>query len=270
LLSNSASAKTSSKGQALNVVFMLADDLGWAELGSYGQQKIPTPHLDRLASQGMRFTRHYSGAPVCAPSRCSLMTGKHGGHAYIRGNREIKPEGQEPMPADTFTVGHLMQRAGYTTGITGKWGLGKPDSASVPNKMGFDFFYGYNCQLRAHDYYPDHLWRNDQVVPLDGKTYSHELIANEALDFIRRSQDRPFFLFAAVLAAQAPTETLPPAAPASLEPPAAMTTIGKDEQLQHWFSQLAEQVKLLDASDIVQSVVFELWQVTVVDGVFGR
>ena len=180
-----------------NVIFVLADDLGYGDLGAFGQKLIKTPHIDRLAAEGMKFTQAYAGATVCAPSRCSLMTGKHGGHAYIRGNREIKPEGQEPMPADTFTVGHLMQRAGYTTGITGKWGLGKPDSASVPNKMGFDFFYGYNCQLRAHDYYPDHLWRNDQVVPLDGKTYSHELIANEALDFIRRSQDRPFFLFAA-------------------------------------------------------------------------
>lgn len=180
-----------------NVIFLLADDLGYGDLGAFGQKLIKTPNIDRLAAEGTKFTQSYAGATVCAPSRCSLMTGKHGGHAYIRGNREIKPEGQEPMPADTFTVAHLMQRAGYTTGITGKWGLGKPDSASVPNKMGFDFFYGYNCQLKAHEYYPDHLWRNDQVVPLDGKTYSHDLIANEALDFIRRSKDKPFFLFAA-------------------------------------------------------------------------
>jgi arylsulfatase A-like enzyme len=101
------------------------------------------------------------------------------------------------MPGDTFTVAHLMKKAGYTTGIIGKWGLGKPDSASVPTKMGFDYFFGYNCQLRAHEYYPDHLWRNDEVVPLDGKTYSHDLMANEALEFVRRSKDQPFFLYLA-------------------------------------------------------------------------
>jgi arylsulfatase A len=180
-----------------NVVFILADDLGYGDVGAFGQKRIRTPNIDRLAAEGTKFTQAYAGATVCGPSRCSLMTGLHGGHAYIRGNRELKPEGQEPMPADTFTLGHLMQRAGYATGITGKWGLGKPESTSVPNKMGFDYFYGYNCQTRAHEYYSDHLWRNDQLVPLDGKTYSHDLIADEALDFIRRSKDRPFFLYAA-------------------------------------------------------------------------
>src|SRR5687767_3166116 len=180
-----------------NVIFILADDLGYGDLGAFGQKLIKTPHSDRLAAEGMKFTQAYAGATVCAPSRCNLMTGKHGGHAYIRGNREIKPEGQEPMPADTFTVAHLMKKAGYTTGIVGKWGLGKPDSASVPTKMGFDYFFGYNCQLRAHEYYPDHLWRNDEVVPLDGKTYSHDLMANEALEFVRRSKDQPFFLYLA-------------------------------------------------------------------------
>jgi len=183
--------------QKPNVIFLLADDLGYGDVGAFGQKLIKTPNIDRLAAEGTKFTQAYAGATVCAPSRCSLMTGKHGGHAYIRGNREIKPEGQEPMLADTFTVAHLMQRAGYTTGITGKWGLGKPDSASVPTKMGFDFFYGYNCQLRAHEYYPDHLWRNDAMVKLDGKTYSHDLIAAESLDFIQRSKDKPFFLYAA-------------------------------------------------------------------------
>jgi arylsulfatase A-like enzyme len=101
------------------------------------------------------------------------------------------------MPADTFTVGHLMKNAGYTTGIIGKWGLGKPESASVPTKMGFDFFFGYNCQRAAHEYYPDHLWRNDTVVPLDGKSYSHDLMASEMLDFVKRSKDQPFFLYLA-------------------------------------------------------------------------
>ena len=180
-----------------NVIFILADDLGYGDVGVFGQKLIKTPHIDRLAAEGTKFVQAYAGATVCAPSRCNLMTGKHGGHAYIRGNREIKPEGQEPMPADTFTVAHLMKKAGYTTGIIGKWGLGKPESASVPTKMGFDYFFGYNCQLRAHEYYPDHLWRNDEIVPLDGKTYSHDLMANEALEFVRRSKDQPFFLYLA-------------------------------------------------------------------------
>ena len=180
-----------------NVIFLLADDLGYGDVGAFGQKLIKTPHIDRLAAEGTKFTQAYAGATVCAPSRCALMTGKHNGHTPIRGNREIKPEGQEPMPADTFTVAHLMKRAGYATGITGKWGLGHPGSTSTPDKMGFDFFYGYNCQLQAHEYYPDHLWRNDQRVALGGKYYSHDLIANEALDFIRRSKDQPFFLYAA-------------------------------------------------------------------------
>lgn len=180
-----------------NVIFILADDLGYGDVGAFGQKLIQTPHIDQLAAKGMRFTQAYAGATVCAPSRCCLMTGQHGGHASIRGNREIKPEGQQPMPADTFTVAHLMRRAGYATGVIGKWGLGKPDSDSVPTRMGFDYFFGYNCQRQAHEYYPDHLWRNDEQVPLDGKTYSHDLLANEALEFVTRHRDRPFFLYLA-------------------------------------------------------------------------
>ncbi len=180
-----------------NVIFVLADDLGYGDLGAFGQKLIKTPNIDRLAAEGTKFTQAYCGDTVCAPSRCCLMTGKHTGHSYIRGNKEIQPEGQEPMPADTFTVGHLMKQAGYTTGIIGKWGLGLPGSASVPPKMGFDYFFGYNCQRAAHEYYPDHLWRNDTIVPLDGKTYSHDLMTTEALDFVRRSKDQPFFLYLA-------------------------------------------------------------------------
>ena len=180
-----------------NVIFILADDLGYGDLGAFGQKLIKTPNIDRLAAEGTKFTQAYCGDTVCAPSRCCLMTGKHTGHSYIRGNKEIQPEGQEPMPADTFTVGHLMKKAGYTTGIIGKWGLGLPGSASVPPKMGFDYFFGYNCQRAAHEYYPDHLWRNDTIVPLDGKTYSHDLMTTEALDFVRRSKDQPFFLYLA-------------------------------------------------------------------------
>jgi arylsulfatase A-like enzyme len=177
-----------------NVIFILADDLGYGDLGCFGQKLIKTPNIDALAQEGMRFTQAYAGATVCAPSRCSLMTGLHNGHAPIRGNREVKPEGQEPMPADTFTVAHLMKRAGYATALIGKWGLGHPGSSSTPDKMGFDYFFGYNCQREAHEYYPDHLWRNNERVPLDGKTYSHDLMAREALDFIRLHKDEPFFL----------------------------------------------------------------------------
>ena len=181
-----------------NVIFILADDLGYGELGAFGQKKIKTPNLDRMAAEGMRFTQAYAGATVCAPSRCALMTGLHNGHAYIRGNKEIKPEGQEPMPADTFTVGHLMKRAGYTTGIIGKWGLGHPGSVSTPEKMGFDHFFGYNCQAKAHEYYPTNLWRGTNQIELDGKTYSHDLMANDSLDFVRKNKSNPFFLFLAL------------------------------------------------------------------------
>lgn len=180
-----------------NVIFILADDLGYGDIGAFGQKLIKTPHLDRMAAEGARYVQSYAGATVCAPSRCSLMTGMHNGHAAIRGNREIKPEGQQPMPADTFTVAHLFREAGYATGATGKWGLGFPGSESTPGKMGFDFFFGYNCQLRAHEYYPSHLWRNDERVALGGKVYSHDLIAEETLGFIRAHRDRPFFLYAA-------------------------------------------------------------------------
>jgi arylsulfatase A-like enzyme len=180
-----------------NVIFILADDLGYGDLGCFGQKHIRTPHLDRLAAEGMRFTNAYAGATVCAPSRCTLMTGKHTGHSSVRGNREVKPEGQEPMPADTFTVAHLMKRAGYATGVIGKWGLGHPGSPSTPDKMGFDYFFGYNCQRKAHEYYPEYLWRNGEKVPLDGKTYSHDLMADDSLEFVKRNKDNPFFLYLA-------------------------------------------------------------------------
>jgi arylsulfatase A len=191
LLSPRAIADTPAKP---NVIFILADDLGYGDLGCFGQKLIKTPNIDRLAAEGMKFTQAYAGATVCAPSRCSLMTGKHNGHASIRGNQEVQPEGQLPMPGDTFTVAHLMKRAGYATGLVGKWGLGHPGSASTPGKMGFDHFFGYNCQRLAHEYYPEYLWRDDVKVPLDGKTYSHDLMAADALEFIRANKDRPFFL----------------------------------------------------------------------------
>ncbi len=184
-----------------NIIYIMADDLGYGDLGCFGQRIIQTPHLDRLAKEGMILTQHYSGATVCAPSRCSLMTGFHGGNAYIRGNGEVKPEGQNPMPEGTVTVASLMRAAGYTTGMLGKWGLGAPGSAGDPMNQGFDFFFGYNCQREAHRYFPDHLWRNRDRVELpenaDGgqKTYAQDLIADETIQFIERNQDKPFFLY---------------------------------------------------------------------------
>ncbi|MDH6356779.1 arylsulfatase [Parabacteroides sp. PF5-9] len=185
--------------EPINVIYILADDLGYGDLGCYGQQKIKTPHIDRMASEGLLFTQHYAGCTVSAPSRCSLFTGLHTGHTQIRGNKEVKPEGQAPMIAGTYTIGRLMQEAGYATGLFGKWGLGYPESESVPHTMGFDEFYGYNCQREAHSYYPEHLWHNgDRVVFPENNaqqmiTYSQDLIHQQAMQFIQSHVDKPFF-----------------------------------------------------------------------------
>ncbi len=178
-----------------NIIYILADDLGYGDLSLQGQRHFETPNLDRLASEGIRFTQHYSGSTVCAPSRDALLTGRHTGHTFIRGNKPVEPEGQVPIPAETITVAELLADAGYRTGVVGKWGLGAPDTEGVPTRQGFDFFFGYNCQREAHSYYPDHLWRNEERIPLDGETYAHDLITEEALGFIRDSQEGPFFLF---------------------------------------------------------------------------
>jgi len=185
-----------------NIVYILADDLGYAEIGCYGQARIATPHIDDLAQAGMRFTQHYSGAPVCAPARCVLMTGKHTGHATIRDNGEHQPEGQEPIGAGEVTIAEVLRRGGYVTGCFGKWGLGYPGSEGDPLAQGFDRFFGYNCQRQAHNYYPRYLWRDDQRVELTGNDrgatgaqYSHDLIEAEALAFIRHHQDEPFFCY---------------------------------------------------------------------------
>ena len=178
-----------------NVIFIMADDLGVAEVGCFGQKRIKTPNIDCLAAEGMRFTQAYCGTSVCAPSRCALMTGLHLGHTHIRANRELKPEGQEPLPTGTFTVGHLFQKAGYATTCIGKWGLGGPGSTGEPNRQGFDYFFGYLCQAKAHEYYPRYLWRNTNRVELDGKTYSHDLMAQEALEFVTKNKEKPFFLY---------------------------------------------------------------------------
>ena len=197
-----------------NIIFVLADDLGYGDLGCYGQKQIRTPNIDRMAEEGMRFTDHYAGSTVCAPSRCSLMTGLHTGHTYVRGNREVKPMGQLPLPEGTVTLPNVLKRAGYTTALVGKWGLGGPGSAGTPNNQGFDFFFGYLCQRHAHNYYPEFLFRNDERVELKNQVaggredgagvatekveYSHDLLAAEALKFIEENQADPFFLYLAV------------------------------------------------------------------------
>jgi arylsulfatase A len=178
-----------------NIIFILADDLGWGELGCYGQKKIRTPHLDALAAQGARWTQFYSGNAVCAPSRCCLMTGKHPGHAHVRNNKEVKPEGQVPIPDGAVTVAELLKGRGYATAAIGKWGLGPPGSEGDPNRQGFDLFYGYNCQAHAHTFYPSYLWKNDRRVELDGKTFTHDLLEAEALRYVRDHKDKPFFLY---------------------------------------------------------------------------
>jgi arylsulfatase len=184
-----------------NIVFILADDLGYAEVGCYGQKKIRTPCLDQMAKEGVRFTQFYCGNAVCAPSRCVLMTGKHAGHAFVRDNVSMKPEGQTPIPADSVTIAKLVKKQGYTTAAIGKWGLGGPGTEGDPNKQGFDLFYGFNCQGHAHNHYPTYLWRNDRREGLDndgtlrGRQHSHDLFEAEALKFIRDHKDKPFFLY---------------------------------------------------------------------------
>ncbi|MEM9142235.1 MAG: arylsulfatase [Bacteroidota bacterium] len=220
-----------------NIIYILADDLGYGDIGAYGQDKIETPNIDALAREGMRFTQHYSSAPVCAPARYMLLTGKHAGHAHIRSNNEWSErgkvmdyvemakdstlEGQAPMPANTITLAQRLKNRGYTTGMVGKWGLGAPHTASVPNTMGFDFFYGYNCQRQAHTYYPLHLYRNTERVYLANDTlaphthfpqgadpkdlasyaaysmtdYAPDLMFKEITQFVDDHKENPFFMY---------------------------------------------------------------------------
>ncbi|MFC1596954.1 arylsulfatase [Planctomycetota bacterium] len=178
-----------------NIIYIMADDLGYGDLGCYGQQKIRTPNLDRMAAEGMRFTDHYSGSSVCAPSRCVLMTGLHTGHARVRAN------GRMPIEPEDVTVAEVLKRAGYATGAMGKWSLGDAGTTGAATRQGFDYFFGYLNQGAAHFYYPESLDRNEETVTLeanrDGKrgTYSHDLLTQEALEFIRRSAPGPFFLY---------------------------------------------------------------------------
>ncbi len=220
-----------------NIIYILADDLGYGDIGAYGQTKIETPNIDALSKDGMLFTQHYSGAPVCAPSRAVLLTGKHLGHSAIRGNDEWAErgavwdykaviedstlEGQRPFPKETVTLASLLKANGYTNGLIGKWGLGAPNSASIPTKMGFDYFFGYNCQRQAHTYNPVHLYenekrfylRNDTIAPgtgikekddpyalatygkYDQPDYSPTLLFDKLMSFVKSNKKDPFFLY---------------------------------------------------------------------------
>ena len=208
-----------------NIVFILADDLGYGDTGPYGQRQIRTPRLDRLASEGMRFTQFYSGSTVCAPSRGAFLTGRHTGHAYVRDNQELggfldsEERGQIPLPPDHPTLARWLRSRGYATAVVGKWGLGGPESTGVPTKQGFDFFFGYLDQKQAHNYYPTHLWRNEERYPLRneyfsphqtldgspddrtsyekyrGSDYAIDFMTREAVEWLRARKSIPFFLY---------------------------------------------------------------------------
>jgi arylsulfatase A-like enzyme len=220
-----ANKKNIPGGKLPNIIYIYADDLGYGELGCYGQQKIKTPNIDRMAQEGMRFTQHYAGSPVCAPSRAMLMTGKHSGHSYIRGNYELggfKDEeegGQMPLPEGIFTLPKMLKQAGYKTGMCGKWGLGMAGTTGAPSMQGFDYYYSVLDQKQAHNFYPTHLWENgrwdtlnNHVInvhqPLNptqatdadfdyykGKDYAITKMTEKALDFIDRYKQQPFFLY---------------------------------------------------------------------------
>jgi len=186
-----------------NIIFILADDLGYGDLGCYGQERILTPNIDRLAAEGMRFTDAYAGSTVCAPSRCVLMTGLHTGHCTVRGNSGVRDGKRDriPLREGDVTVAAVLKGAGYATGMVGKWGLGEPGTTGLPNHQGFDEWFGYLNQGHAHNYYPEYLWRNERKVELPGnlngerQQYSHDLFTREALEFIRRHADERFFLY---------------------------------------------------------------------------
>lgn len=187
--------------QKPNIIYILADDLGYGDLSFTGQEKYKTPNIDKLAEEGMFFNQHYSGSTVCAPSRSALMTGQHTGHTFIRGNKEIQPEGQYPLQASANTIPKLLKSAGYITGAFGKWGLGYPSSEGDPVNQGFDEFYGYNCQRMGHKYYPFHLWHNQDKEILEGNTaeskevYGPDIIHEKAMAFLEKHKDTTFFLY---------------------------------------------------------------------------
>lgn len=202
-LSSSMSGEAAVEGKP-NVIFILSDDVAQGDIGCYGQKLIRTPRLDRMAAEGTRFMQAYCGTTVCAPSRSSLMTGLHMGHCPIRANREIKPEGQMPMPEETVTVAQILKTAGYATACMGKWGMGMFDTTGSPLKKGFDHFYGYNCQRHAHSYFPTYLYNDDKRIELpenEGhakKIYAQNMIQKDVLNWVRSQKDHPFFMFYAV------------------------------------------------------------------------
>ena len=185
--------KHNKSSETPNVIFILADDLGFSDIEAYGNQLISTPNINKLSKEGMSFTQVFSGSTISSPSRACLMTGQHTGHTKVRGHIEHSPEGQEPLDTAVHTVAQLFRAAGYTTGAFGKWGLGYPGSIAEPNKVGFDKFFGYVCQRQAHSYYPLWLYDNTTKIPLDGKTYAPDPIQQQALQFIRDNRDKPFF-----------------------------------------------------------------------------
>jgi arylsulfatase A-like enzyme len=184
-----------------NIIFILADDLGYGDIGCYGQKKINTPNIDALAKVGKMFTQYYSGSTVCAPARASFMTGLHTGHTPVRGNETFEPEGQSPLPDSSVTFAMELKKTGYTTAAIGKWSLGFITTSGAPSKKGFDFFFGYNCQSLAHNYYPDHVWENEKRIDLTvniskPEIYSADLFQEKALQFIyEQKNDKPFFLY---------------------------------------------------------------------------
>ena len=210
-----------------NIIYILADDLGYGDIGAFGQKHIDTPSLDKMALEGMRLTQHYAGSTVCAPSRASLVTGKQPGTVQIRGNFELgtfldeEEWGQMPLRPGTETIGTLMQKAGYETALIGKWGLGGPGSYGTPNKQGFDYFFGYLDQKQAHNHYPTHLWKNEQIFPLNNEyldvhqaltegvdvndpisylpykreDFAQQRIADDALRYVEENKNKPFFLY---------------------------------------------------------------------------
>ena len=199
-----------------NIIYIMADDLGYGDVGAFGQKIIRTPNIDAIATEGVKFTQHYAGTTVCAPSRCVLMTGMHTGHAEVRGNKQWEPSGQMPISNETVTIAELLKQEKYTTGMIGKWGLGEPGTSGDPLKQGWDFFYGYTDQVLAHNYYPEFLWKNGEKVYLDNEVkyldpeawheglgsystkkvaYSPDLMTEEALGFIEANKNKPFFLY---------------------------------------------------------------------------
>lgn len=232
LVVTNLSFKSQQKDSRPNIIFILADDLGYSDIGAYGQKLIRTPSLDSMAKNGMRFLQFYAGTSVCAPSRSSLMTGMHTGHTYIRGNRETQPEGQWPLPDSAIIIAEVMKKAGYVTGNFGKWGMGFVGTSGDPNKQGFDEFFGYNCQRLSHNYYPDHLWDNSERVNLPNTHkiqthYAADIIQEKALSFIDRNKEKPFFLYLSY--------TLPHAA---LQGP-------KDNGFEDYKKQFNEQPKVI-------------------------